>query len=98
MTFVETLAIFAEEMERAMTLLDFNGLNFDGKASLLTKYGKFLDERSGHNGARIMIYDLFGFYVEVSYRFDRKVQYIRAVENIFESEAHLESINLLHLN
>lgn len=81
-----------------MTLLDFNGLSFDGKASLLTKYGRYLDERSGKDGARIMIYDLFGFYVEVSYRFDRKVQYIRAVENIFDTESHLDSINLLHLN
>ena len=81
-----------------MTLLDFNGLNFDGKASLLTKYGRYMDERSGNDGARIMIYDLFGFYVEVSYRFDRKVQYIRAVENIFATESYLDSINLLHLN
>lgn len=81
-----------------MTLFDFNLLSFDGKASLLTKYGKYLDERVTKEGARIMIYDLFGFYVEVSYRFDRKVQYIRAVNNIFETESYLDSINLLHLN
>lgn len=81
-----------------MTLSDFNMLNFDGKASLLTKYGKFLNDRSTTSGARVLIYDLFGFYVEVSYRFDKKVQYIRAVNNIFESNAQLDSINILHLN
>jgi hypothetical protein len=81
-----------------MTIIEFNSLTFDGKASLLTKYGRYLDERSTPAGAKILIHDLFGFYVEVSYRFDRKVQYIRAVANIFESETYLESINLLHLN
>jgi len=81
-----------------MTIFEFNALNFDGKASLLTKYGKYLDQRSTKEGARVMIYDLFGFYVEVSYRFDKKVQYLRAVNNIFESESYLESINLIHLN
>ncbi len=81
-----------------MTITEFNLLSFDGKASLLTKYGKYLDQRTTKDGARIMIYDLFGFYVEVSYRFDRKVQYLRAVNNIFDSETYLDSINLLHLN
>jgi hypothetical protein len=81
-----------------MTIDEFNLLSFDGKASLLTKYGRYLDERTSGEGARILIYDLFGFYVEVSYRFDRKVQYIRAVKNILRSESYLESINLLHLN
>ncbi len=81
-----------------MTITEFNLLSFDGKASLLTKYGKYLDQRTTKDGARIMIYDLFGFYVEVSYRFDRKVQYLRAVSNIFDSETYLDSINLLHLN
>lgn len=81
-----------------MRLTEFNQLSFDGKASMLTKYGKYLDERITREGAKIMIYDLFGFYVEVSYRFDRKVQYVRALNNIFESESCLDSINLLHLN
>lgn len=81
-----------------MTIDEFNMLSFDGKASLLTKYGRYLDERTTGEGARILIYDLFGFYVEVSYRFDRKVQYVRAIDNIFSSESYLESINLLHLN
>lgn len=81
-----------------MTLTDFNLLTFDGKASLLTKYGRFLNDRLTEGGAKVLIYDLFGFYVEVSYRFDKKVQYIRGVNNIFESRAHLESINILHLN
>lgn len=81
-----------------MTIMEFNLLTFDGKASLLTKYGKYLDQRSSKDGARVMIYDLFGFYVEVSYRFDRKVQYLRAVDNIFESKTYLDSINLIHLN
>ncbi len=81
-----------------MTLTDFNLLGFDGKASLLTKYGKYLNNRPSGIGSKVLIYDLFGFYVEVSYRFDQRVQYIRAVNNIFESKAHLESISLLHLN
>lgn len=81
-----------------MTLADFNILNFDGKASLLTKYGRFLNDRTTDGGSRVFIYDLFGFYVEVSYRFDKRVQYIRAVNNIFESRTNLESIHLLHLN
>lgn len=81
-----------------MTLADFDQLSFDGKASLLTKYGKFLDRRSNKSGSRVLIYDLFGFYVEVSYRFDKKVQYIRAVENIFESKNNLAGINIIHLN
>jgi hypothetical protein len=81
-----------------MNIVEFNLLSFDGKASLLTKYGKYIDQRTTKEGARIMIYDLFGFFVEVSYRFDRKVQYLRAVNNIFESETYVDSINLLHLN
>lgn len=81
-----------------MTITDFNLLSFDGKASLLTKYGKYLDKRHTNEGSRLMIYDLFGFYVEVSYRFDQKVQYIRAVNNIFENYSQLDSINMLHLN
>ncbi len=81
-----------------MTISEYQGLNFDSKASLLTKYGKYIDQRCTRDGARIMIYDLFGFYVEVCYRFDRKVQYIRSVNNIFESENYMESMNLLHLN
>jgi len=81
-----------------MNITDYNQLSFDGKASFLTKYGRYLDQRTTREGARIMIYDLFGFYVEVSYRFDRKVQYLRAVNNIFESDTYLDSINLLHLN
>ncbi len=81
-----------------MTIGEFNRLTFDGKASLLTKYGRYLDERTTKEGARIMIYDLFTFYVEVSYRFDRKVQYIRATNNVLESASHLDSINMLHLN
>ncbi len=81
-----------------MTLQEFNTLGFDGKASLLTKYGKYLNQRSSNEGARVMIYDLFGFYVEVSYRFDRKVQYLRAVNNIFDNGAKVDSINLIHLN
>ncbi len=81
-----------------MKIGEFNQLTFDGKASMLTKYGKYLDQRTTKEGAKIMIYDLFSFYVEVSYRFDRKVQYVRALDNIFESEGYLDSINLLHLN
>lgn len=81
-----------------MTITDFNLLSFDGKSSLLNKYGKYLDDRYSGSGAKLMIYDLFGFYVEVSYRFDRKVQYIRAVNNIFESRTLMDSIKLLHLN
>jgi hypothetical protein len=82
----------------AMTISEFSHLNFDAKASLLTKYGKYIDKRSTRDGARILIYDLFGFYVEVCYRFDRKVQYLRTVNNIFESESYLEGMSLLHLN
>lgn len=74
-----------------MTLTDFNLLGFDGKASLLTKYGKYLNDRTSGIGSRVLIYDLFGFYVEVSYRFDQRVQYIRAVNNIFESKAQVGS-------
>lgn len=81
-----------------MTIAEFNSLTFDGKASLLTKYGRFLDERTSGSGARILVHDLFGFYVEVSYRFDRKVQYIRAINTVFKSESYVESINLIHLN
>ncbi len=81
-----------------MTITEYSHLDFDSKASLLTKYGKYIDKRSTRDGARIMIYDLFGFYVEVCYRFDRKVQYIRSVNNILESESYVENMNLLHLN
>lgn len=82
-----------------MTIFEFNALSFDAKASLLTKYGKYLDRRSAKDGARVMIYDLFGFYVEVSYRFDKKVQYVRAVDNIQNGrDSYLESLNLIHLN
>lgn len=82
-----------------MTIFEFNALNFDAKASLLTKYGKYLDRRNAKDGARVMIYDLFGFYVEVSYRFDKKVQFVRAVDNIENGkESYLESLNLIHLN
>lgn len=81
-----------------MTITDFNLLSFDGKASLLNKYGKYLDSRNSKQGTKLMIYDLFGFYVEVSYRFDQRVQYIRAVNNIFESNSLLDSIKVLHLN
>ncbi|NEN25023.1 hypothetical protein G3O08_16095 [Cryomorpha ignava] len=81
-----------------MTITDFNLLSFDGKASLLNKYGKYLDNRNSKHGTKLMIYDLFGFYVEVSYRFDQRVQYIRAVNNIFESNTLLDSIKVLHLN
>lgn len=81
-----------------MTITDFNLLSFDGKASLLNKYGKYLDNRNSKQGTKLMIYDLFGFYVEVSYRFDHRVQYIRAVNNIFESNSLLDSIKVLHLN
>lgn len=81
-----------------MTITDFNQLNFDGKASLLNKYGRYLSNRNSKQGTKLMIYDLFGFYVEVSYRFDHRVQYIRAVNNIFESNSLLDSIKVLHLN
>jgi len=81
-----------------MTITDFNLLSFDGKASLLNKYGKYLNNRNSSQGTKLMIYDLFGFYVEVSYRFDHRVQYIRAVNNIFESNSLLDSIKILHLN
>lgn len=81
-----------------MTITDFNLLSFDGKAALLNKYGKYLDNRNSNDGAKLMIYDLFGFYVEVSYRFDHRVQYIRAVNNIFENNSLLDSIKVLHLN
>lgn len=81
-----------------MTITDFNLLSFDGKASLLNKYGKYLDNRNSKQGTKLMIYDLFGFYVEVSYRFDQRVQYIRAVNNIFERNTLLDSIKVLHLN
>lgn len=89
--------MFVETIEE-MTISEFSNLSFDAKASLLTKYGKYIDKRSTQDGARIMIYDLFGFYVEVCYRFDRKVQYLRTVDNIFESESYLEGMSLLHLN
>jgi len=96
LTLIEIIHRFVEK--KAMTITDFNLLSFDGKASLLTKYGKYLDKRQTKEGARLMIYDLFGFYVEVSYRFDQKVQYIRAINNIFENYSQLDSINTLHLN
>ncbi len=96
MTLIEKIYRFVEKT--AMTITDFNLLSFDGKASLLTKYGKYLDKRQTKEGSRLMIYDLFGFYVEVSYRFDQKVQYIRAINNIFENYSQLDSINILHLN
>ncbi len=60
-----------------MTRAEFDILSFDGKASLLSKYGRFIDERSTVDGSRVMVYDLFGFYVEVGYRNDKRVQYIR---------------------
>lgn len=82
-----------------MTITDFDILSFNGKASLLSKYGRYLDQRSTKDGARIMIYDLFGFYVEVSYRQDRRVQYIRTTKNIFEHRLeYVEELSLLHLN
>jgi hypothetical protein len=81
-----------------MKIFEFNLLDFDGKASLLTKYGRYLDKRDSPEGSRILIYDLFGFYVEVSYRYDRKVQYIRAVSDIYEDSSSLNSVSVLHLN
>jgi len=82
-----------------MRITDFDILTFDGKASLLSRYGRYLDQRSMKDGSRVMIYDLFGFYVEVSYRQDRRVQYIRSRVNIFDdAPKYPEELSLLHLN
>jgi len=82
-----------------MTLTDFDILTFDGKASLVSRYGQFLEQRIARDGSRTMIYDLFGFYVEVSYRKDRRVQYIRSRANLFtDSPDYLNELSLLHLN
>ena len=82
-----------------MSISEFEILSFDGKASLLSRYGKYLDQRYTIEGSRIMIYDLFGFFVEVSYRNDQRVQYIRTSSNVFESnEPDYKELTLLHLN
>lgn len=82
-----------------MEIKEFDILSFDAKASLISRYGKYLDQKTTKDGSRIMVYDLFGFYAEVSYRNDRRVQYIRVVENIFqETHTNMDSLVLLHLN
>jgi len=82
-----------------MRISDFDILTFDGKASLVSRYGRYLDQRVTKDGSRIIIYDLFGFYVEVSYRQDKRVQYIRSRSNYFTDEnAYPEEFSLLHLN
>jgi hypothetical protein len=82
-----------------VNLSDFDILSFDGKASLISKYGRYLDQRIHKDGSRTMIYDLFGFYVEVSYRKDRRVQYIRSRSNYFdESPGYPDELSVLNLN
>ena len=82
-----------------MKIEDFDILSFNGKASLVSKYGRYLDQQYTKDGSRIMIYYLFGFYVEVSYKRDKRVQYIRSSTNIFvDRNASPEEFSLLHLN
>jgi len=82
-----------------MRMEDFDILSFNGKASLVSKYGRYLDQHCTRDGSRIIMYYLFGFYVEVSYRKDRRVQYIRSCANIFvDRNASPEEFSLLHLN
>lgn len=81
-----------------MTLVEFNVLSFDQKRELIRKTGQFVDEKLRENNNKISVYSMYGFFVEVSYRFDKKLQYIRGFENIFDCANYLESINLIHLN
>ncbi len=81
-----------------MTLVEFNVLSFDQKRELIRKSGSFLDEKFRDNNNKISLYAMHGFFVEVSYRFDNKLQYIRGFENVFDCANYLESINLIHLN
>jgi hypothetical protein len=82
-----------------MNLSDFDILSFDGKASLISKYGRYLDQRVHKDGSRTIVYDLFGFYVEVSYRKDRRVQYIRSrATYLKEAPDYPDELSILNLN
>ena len=81
-----------------MTLKEFNVLDFEQKRELIRRAGQLLDEKYRDNNNKITIYSVYGFFAEVSYRFDEKVQYIRGFEDIFDCDNYLDNINLIHLN
>lgn len=81
-----------------MTQSDYNLLSFNGKASILTRYGKLVEGHAASQGERIFTYSLFTFFVEVSYRFDKRVQYVRVTERIGQQTQRLDYTHLIHLN
>ncbi|GEM_PF-1918028 len=81
-----------------MTLSDYNHLSFNGKASILTRYGKLVEGHAAAQGERIYTYSLFTFFVEVSYRFDKRVQYVRVTNQLDPSASRFDYTHLIHLN
>lgn len=81
-----------------MTIDEFNFLNFNDRASILKEYGNFIDEHLIPETSKVKVFEVFGFFVEVSYRLDKKVQYIRAIDDELSSVVCLDPIKLLHLN
>lgn len=58
--------------KRALSLTEFNKLDLGAKLNTVQRQGVYVGKRVV-NGQRVVLYQLYGFYIEVYYRSYRKI-------------------------
>ena len=81
-----------------MDILEYSKLNLNDRADTLWDKGIFVDERIEYGKAKVLIYSLFHFYVEVFYDINQnKITDIKPLNEESDWNGYLKSINLNHL-
>ena len=80
-----------------MTLYEFGLLHAQDKINLVYREGVYIGKIKEDDGSRVL-YQLNGFYVEISYRkYRHHIRHIRAFTSTFLLEPYLEGIAIENL-
>ena len=85
-------------MNAVINMEEFKSLTFNEKAGLITHYARFREKRPGPQLSNQVFFSLFDFCIEVSFREDGKVQYVRAMKSLQDSHLKVDELFDFHLN
>jgi len=84
--------------KKAISLEEFNTLSQDMQLNILQKDGVHVGKRVVE-GRKVILYQLYGFYIEVSYlEYRKKIDYLASSESAEILEPYLNQIHIRDLD
>ena len=81
-----------------MNIEGYKKLSASARANYLWIHGKFVDERVEFKKAKILIYSLNNFYVEIRMGIDNdRIEYVKPLDTLNDWQGYMDSLSLDYL-